>query len=88
MGQDREPAPGKPLGPGARKDLEHRAPSGICPGPARLVSFTVTLFISRGTWVAPSVECLTLDFGSGHDLRVLMLSPAWALGSMILGEST
>ena len=28
----------------------------------------------RGTWVAQSVECPTLDFGSGHDPRVLGLS--------------
>ena len=25
----------------------------------------------RGTWVAQSVEPLTLDFGSGHDLTVV-----------------
>ena len=24
----------------------------------------------RGFWVAQSVKCLTLDFGSGHDLMV------------------
>ena len=24
----------------------------------------------RGTWVAQLVKCLTLDFGSGHDLTV------------------
>ena len=29
----------------------------------------------RGTWVAQSVECLTLDLGSGHDPRVVGLSP-------------
>ena len=26
--------------------------------------------VRRGTWVAQSVGCLTLDFGSGHDLMV------------------
>ena len=26
---------------------------------------------NTGTWVAQSVKCLTLDFGSGHDLSVL-----------------
>lgn len=31
--QNKEPAPGKPLGPGARKGLEHLAHSRICPGP-------------------------------------------------------
>ena len=29
----------------------------------------------RGTWMAQSVKLQTLDFGSGHDLRVLRLSP-------------
>ena len=28
-----------------------------------------------GAWVAQLVEHLTLDFGSGHDLRVMRLSP-------------
>ena len=32
----------------------------------------------RGTWVAQLVKCPTLDFGSGHDLRVMRLSPALA----------
>ena len=31
---------------------------------------------SSGTWVAQSVERPTLDFGSGHDSRVVKLSPA------------
>ena len=31
--------------------------------------------VLRGTWVAQSVESLTLAFGSGHDLRILSLSP-------------
>ena len=30
---------------------------------------------SRGSWVAQSVERPTLDFGSGHDLRVVRSSP-------------
>ena len=29
----------------------------------------------KGTQVAQLVKCLTLDFGSGHDLRILRLSP-------------
>ena len=29
-----------------------------------------------GAWVGQLVKCLTLDFGSGHDLRVMRLSPA------------
>ena len=28
-------------------------------------------FLSRGAWVAQSVKHLTLDFGLGHDLRVV-----------------
>ena len=30
----------------------------------------------RSTWVAQLIECLTLDFGSGHDPRVIRSSPA------------
>ena len=33
------------------------------------------------TWVAQSLEHLTLDFASGHDLMVMELSPA--SGSML-----
>ena len=37
----------------------------------------------RVTWVAQLVKCLTLGFGSGHDLGVLRLSPvlgsAWSV---------
>ena len=29
----------------------------------------------RGSWVAQLVKLLTLDFGSGHDLRVMKSSP-------------
>ena len=39
----------------------------------------------RGAWVAQSVEHLTLDFGSGHDLRVVRSSPL--SGSMLGVES-
>ena len=38
-----------------------------------------------GTWMAQSVEHPTLDFGSGHDLRVLGSSPT--SNSMLSGES-
>ena len=34
----------------------------------------------QGAWVAQFVEHLTLDFGSGHDLRVMRLSPALGFG--------
>jgi len=30
-----------------------------------------------GAWVAQSVKHPTLDFGSGHELRVVSSSPAW-----------
>ena len=33
----------------------------------------------RGTSVAQSVECLTLDFGSGHDLMVYGFEPCSGL---------
>ena len=38
----------------------------------------------RGTWVAQSVEHLTLDFGSSHDLMVCEFKPHMGLctGSM------
>ena len=35
-------------------------------------------------WVVQSVEHLTLDFGSGHDMRVVGLNPV--LGSMLSVE--
>ena len=38
-----------------------------------------------GAWVAYSVKYPTLDFGSGHDLRVVRSSPM--LGAMISRES-
>ena len=33
----------------------------------------------RGTWVAQSVKHWTLDFGSGHAVRVVDRAPFWAL---------
>ena len=36
----------------------------------------------KGTWMAQSVEHLILDFGLGHDLMVLRLSP---LSGSVLG---
>ena len=45
----------------------------------------------RGTWVAPLVKHLTLDFGSVHDLGVMRLSSlsgstmgAWSLLKILL----
>ena len=39
----------------------------------------------RSSWLAQLVKHLTLDFGSGHDLRVMRSS--LASGSMLSGES-
>ena len=41
---------------------------------------TETKFLSRsrGTWMAQLVECPTLGFSSGHDLRVVGSSLSWA----------
>jgi len=39
----------------------------------------------RGAWVAHSVKCLTFDFSSGHDLRVVRQSPV--TGSTLSRES-
>ena len=41
---------------------------------------------TRGTWVAHSLERLTLDFSSGHDLGVVRLSPT--AGSALSTESS
>ena len=42
--------------------------------------------LQRGAWMAQSAERPTLDFGSGHDLMVMGLSPMW--GSMPSMEPT
>ena len=39
----------------------------------------------RGTWVAQLIECPTLDFSLGHDLRVIVVSPM--LSYALSGES-
>jgi len=39
----------------------------------------------KGCWVAQLVECPSLDFSSGHDLRVMGSSPK--SGSMLSRES-
>lgn len=48
----------------------------------------MTLFIKNtkewGTWVAQLVKHLTLDFGSGHDLRVVGSRPV--SGSLLSGS--
>ena len=41
--------------------------------------------VGRGAWVAQSVKCWTLGFGSGHDLGVVGSSPT--SGSMLSVES-
>ena len=42
-------------------------------------------YLCGGTWMVQSVKCLILAFGSGHDLRVLGLSPE--LGFTLSSES-
>ena len=34
-----------------------------------------SILFSRGTWVAQLVKCLTLGFGSGHDLMIYEFKP-------------
>ena len=41
-------------------------------------------FTFQGTWVSQMVQHVTLDFGSGHDPRVVTSSPA--SGSMLAME--
>jgi len=41
---------------------------------------------SGGAWVAQSIECLTLDLGSGLDITVMTSSPT--VGSVLGVEPT
>ena len=41
---------------------------------------------NRGTWVAQSVKRPTLDFDSGHDLRVLETEPHGRSAGSLLGK--
>ena len=52
------------------KTLEHNTVSPII-----LHFYKFKLQDYRATWVAQSVKCLTLDFGSGHDLTVCGIEP-------------
>ena len=38
-------------------------------------SITPISKVDRGAWVAHSVKCLTLDFNSGYDLKVMRSIP-------------
>ena len=38
-------------------------------------TYGLTYGKTRGTWVAQSVEHLTLDLGSGHDLTICKVEP-------------
>ena len=40
-----------------------------------------------GTWVAPSFKRLTLDFGSGHEVRVHEIEPRVMLSSALTAQS-
>ena len=46
-----------------------------------IVNLTYLKVEGGSAWLAQSVECPTLDFGSGHDPRVVELSPV--LGSVL-----
>lgn len=43
------------------------------------------MFLTCGTWVAQQVECPILDFGEGHDVGVMIVSPT--LDSTLIVES-
>ena len=47
------------------------------------------MFLPWGTWVAQLVKCLTLDLSSGHDPRVVRLSPVFGsvLGMELASDS-
>ena len=50
-------------------------PHSLCkPDPSVTPEMQIPLkqVLMRGTWVAQLVKCLTLDFRSGHDLRVVI----------------
>ena len=57
----------------AIKNVSHNQVLGLS-----FVFFKI-LEVTRGAWVAQWVGCLTLDFGSGYDLKVMRSSPT--LGS-------
>ena len=48
------------------------------------ISFYSKIVYSWSAWVAQLLKCPTLDFGSGHDLRVVKLSP---ISGSFRGES-
>ena len=48
----------------------------VQPGSPNWVKTALKKCHIKGAWVAQSVKCLTLDFGSGHDLMVVRSSPA------------
>ena len=52
---------------------------------AVILVFALKITKLWGAWVAQLVKCPTLDFGSGHDLRVMELSHE--LGSALSMES-
>lgn len=41
----------------------------------------------QGAWLAQSVQCLTLDFGLQHDLRVLGSSQSLCSAGILLEDS-
>ena len=43
----------------------------------------IKISVEGAAWVAQSVECLTLDFDSGHDLMVQFVGSSPTSGSML-----
>ena len=66
--------------PEPRKSLHFRQASRKCDSGDPPVS-TFFKNQNRGAWVAHSVKCLTLDFGSGHDLTVRGIEPCVELSA-------
>ena len=49
------------------------------------IDFFFLILRISGAWVAQLVQCLSLDFSSGHNLGILRSNPV--LGSVLSGES-
>ena len=84
--------PSPPPGPCANSICSERLPdprshtTSICtPWPCSVKKQSSLKGEARGAWVAQSVKCPVLGFGSGHDLRIMRLSPT--LGAVLSTES-
>ena len=66
------------------EDLERKTGHTLLAMNNRTKKMTLKISNSLGTWVPQSVECLIIDFGSGHDPKVMRLNPV--LGSTLSVE--